>query len=399
MRLEPLIHLISSHLDKSLSESFRRTGSLFAYVFMFSLGFGITIPAVPLFARDIGVTYMGVGFIGVAYGLSYTILAIPLGGLSDRVGRKAIMAFASILSLVASSLYLFASRSEHLILIRAVEGVAWAGYLPVVEASSADISSETKHGWAMGLFASLYGAGFALGCLISGSIVEIAGYRAAFLFYSLTSCAGLIFAITQTPRSTIMPTRTAHSNIERTTEKGAGHPLFYACLLSATYSIVLATILFLFPAYARDLGFGVFSIGAMLTSFWISRIASFLTLGNVSDRVGRNTILLPALAAMTIASILLILNNFPALILSIVMLGISTGAIFPVTIALISDEVSKSQRGVAMGYFETASAAGQTIAPLVGGFLAQTFDPRFPFIFCALISVSCAIVIFKMVKP
>ena len=69
---------------------------------------------------------MGVGFIGVAYGLSYTILAIPLGGLSDRVGRKAIMAFASILSLVASSLYLFASRSEHLILIRAVEGVAWA---------------------------------------------------------------------------------------------------------------------------------------------------------------------------------------------------------------------------------------------------------------------------------
>jgi len=251
----------------------------------------------------------------------------------------------------------------------------------------------------MGLFASLYGAGFALGCLISGSIVEIAGYRAAFLFYSLTSCAGLIFAITQTPRSTIAPTRTAHSNIERTTEKRAGHPLFYACLLSATYSIVLATILFLFPAYARDLGFGVFSIGAMLTSFWISRIASFLTLGNVSDRVGRNTILLPALAAMTIASILLILNNFPALILSIVMLGISTGAIFPVTIALISDEVSKSQRGVAMGYFETASAAGQTIAPLVGGFLAQTFDPRFPFIFCALISVSCAIVIFKMVKP
>jgi MFS family permease len=366
---------------------------------MFSLGFGITIPAVPLFARDIGATYMGVGLIGVAYGLSYTILALPLGRLSDRAGRKAIMAFSSILSIAASLLYLVASRSEHLILIRAVEGVAWAGYFPAVEASSADISTERRHGAAMGLFASLYGAGFALGSLISGSIVEAAGYRVAFLFYSLTSCAGLIFAITQKPRSTIASTMTFHSNIQRTNEKNVGHALFYACLLSATYSIVLATILFLFPAYARDIGFGIFAVGAMLTSFWISRIASFLTLGNISDRLGRRTILLPALVAMTIASIIMILSDFPSLLLSIIILGISTGAIFPVTIALISDKVATGQRGTAMGYFETASAAGQTIAPLVGGFLAQTFDPRSPFVFCAIISVSCAIVIFKMVKP
>jgi len=61
----------------------RKTGSLFVYVFMFSLGFGITIPAVPLLAKDLGTTYIGVGLIGVAYGLSYVILAVPLGSLSD----------------------------------------------------------------------------------------------------------------------------------------------------------------------------------------------------------------------------------------------------------------------------------------------------------------------------
>jgi MFS family permease len=339
---------------------------------------------------------MGVGLVGVAYGLSYAILALPLGGLSDRVGRKAIMAFASILSICASSMYLFASRGEHFILIRGIEGAAWAGFLPVVEASSADTSSEMKHGRAMGILAALYGAGFALGSLISGSIVQAAGYRTAFLIYCLGSCTGLIFALLQTSEKIIGSAKTdQHSPLERLT--GTAKPtLFYACLLSAIYSIVLATILFLFPAYAKELGFGVFSVGAMLTSFWVSRIASFLTLAHVSDKAGRKTILLPALVAMGVASILLVLGDFTSLVSGLVVLGISTGAIFPVTIALISDEVTKSYRGVAMGYFETASAIGQTIAPLIGGYLAEKFNPGYPYTFCGLLSISCAIVIFKM---
>ena len=80
------------------------------------------------------------------------------------------------------------------------------------------------------------------------------------------------------------------------------------------------------------------------------------------------------------------------------MLGLSTGAIFPVTIALISDDVSRDQRGAAMGYFETASASGQTVAPLIGGFLAEMFDPRYPYFFCALVSIVCVLAVLKMRK-
>jgi len=107
---------------------------------------------------------------------------------------------------------------------------------------------------------------------------------------------------------------------------------------------------------------------------------------------------MPALAGMTVASILLVPGD-STVVSSIIILGISTGAIFPVTIALISDEVSSHRRGAAMGYFETASAAGQMIAPLIGGFLAEKFDPTYPYVFCAVISLSCALVVLSMRDP
>ncbi len=107
---------------------------------------------------------------------------------------------------------------------------------------------------------------------------------------------------------------------------------------------------------------------------------------------------MPALFVMAVASTLIVVGSVGTLIFSVIMLGVSTESIFPVSVALISDEVSKNHLGTAMGYFETASAAGQMIAPLVGGFLAQTFEPTSPYILCAIISVSCALVVFNMAK-
>ncbi len=81
--------MASYHLLRNFLPGFwGATGRFVAYVFLFSLGFGITIPAVPLLARDLGAKYLGIGIIGVAYGLSYTILAVPLGRVSDRIGRS-----------------------------------------------------------------------------------------------------------------------------------------------------------------------------------------------------------------------------------------------------------------------------------------------------------------------
>ncbi len=134
--------MMSHSYQRPIREKFQRI-SLFSYVLLFSTGFGITIPAVPIFARDIGTSYVGIGLIGVAYGLSYTILAIPLGRLYDRVGRKKVFAFSSTLCLVASFSYMFASGIPYLVVARALEGVAWASFFPAVEVVSADLSGQT----------------------------------------------------------------------------------------------------------------------------------------------------------------------------------------------------------------------------------------------------------------
>jgi MFS family permease len=54
---------------------------------------------------------------------------------------------------------------------------------------------------------------------------------------------------------------------------------------------------------------------------------------------------------MAVASTLIVVGSVGTLIFSVIMLGVSTGSIFPVSVALISDEVSKNHLGTAMGYF------------------------------------------------
>jgi len=82
----------------------------------------------------------------------------------------------------------------------------------------------------------------------------------------------------------------------------------------------------------------------------------------------------------------------------LMVMGLSLGALFPVSIALISDYVLSSQRGEAMGMFETAAAFGMMIGPAVGGVLAERFDPSYPYLFCMIASIACTLVVGVFLK-
>ena len=167
-----------------------------------------------------------------------------------------------------------------------------------------------------------------------------------------------------------------------------------ADLISMVYSVVLTTILTLFPVYAKGLGIEVFSIGVLMMMLWVARIASFLNAGRISDKIDRKLVLTPSLAGLAIGSFLLTVSEtWWTLVLAVIVIGLSLGALFPVSIALISDYVPSSQKGVAMGMFEMASAVGQTIGPAVGGVLAERFSPSYPYLFCTMASIVCTFAI------
>ena len=91
---------------------------LFFTIFMDLMGFGLIIPILPNYAKELGATDAMVGLLGTSFSIMQFIFASFWGGLSDRYGRRpiilisiAIMTLAYVLFANATVLWLlFATR-------------------------------------------------------------------------------------------------------------------------------------------------------------------------------------------------------------------------------------------------------------------------------------------------
>ncbi|GBC75360.1 Tetracycline resistance protein, class B [archaeon HR06] len=363
----------------------RKLLTLYAIIFSISLGGGIVTPMIPLYAQSIGASYLDLGLIGSSYAIIYTFLALPSGTLSDKMGRqKTIILSISLFGIVAIS-YPLVKEVKYLIFIRGLEGLAWSLFWPSIEALTTEMSESKIVGKAMGLGTTFYGIGFLLGSFLGGLLVEYYGFFTAFILY-------FIFSIFTLPLTTSIKEKHFFKKLKETINRVA---LLMVYIISFSYSVTLGVLLTLFPVYAKGLGISPLLIGLLFTLFWLGRIIAFLYTGELSDKLGREAILLPALIGITITNLLITLfKDFWLLLVIILIMGISTGAIFPVSIALISDVTPISKRGMAMGLFEAFSGLGMFIGSISGGILAETFGANYPYLLCSLFTGFSSLVFF-----
>lgn len=64
-----------------------RLTHLHVSVFVASLGLGLYVYFIPVFAQTFGATFLDLGFIGSAYAVTYAITPIVIGYLADRLNR------------------------------------------------------------------------------------------------------------------------------------------------------------------------------------------------------------------------------------------------------------------------------------------------------------------------
>ena len=69
-------------------------GSLWSTVALDLVGFGIVLPILPLWAKDLGASGLTVGLILASYSFAQLVGSPVLGRLSDRIGRKPLLVLA-----------------------------------------------------------------------------------------------------------------------------------------------------------------------------------------------------------------------------------------------------------------------------------------------------------------
>jgi MFS transporter, DHA1 family, multidrug resistance protein len=127
------------------------------------LGAYMRLPLIPLFARDLGASTVDVGMINAGFMLAAAALALPLGLMSDRLGRKRLILAGMGISCLTSLFLLVARTPLHVGLIYIFSGVGLACFSPAMMSHVGDSSPPNFLGRAYGWYTSALYLGMALG--------------------------------------------------------------------------------------------------------------------------------------------------------------------------------------------------------------------------------------------
>ena len=168
-------------------------------------------------------------------------------------------------------------------------------------------------------------------------------------------------------------------------------------MLIMYYSAAFGIVLTIFPAYLKDNAINEFFIGVLFFIFGLSRLLT-LPFTHKFGMHERTSILVATQAiafAMLIAYLFTTLSSFS---LSLMLFGFAFSLYFPITLSLITKQVSGKMIGISVGAYETIFGIGWAIGPTISGVAADAFGSSIPYISMFAIGVILPVLILSKRK-
>lgn len=367
--------------NKLLGELPREVKVLVAASFFVAVGFGIVIPAIPLFAKSFGVNNAAVGLMVSAFAIARFCSGLISGKLVDRFGERIV--FAVGISMVSFFTFLCAlAQNFHQLLIFRSAGGLGSSMFSVAAGSIIMRSVDDDH---RGRAQSIYNGSFLVGGIAGpaiGGILSAISLRAPFFAYSSTLLvAGTIgfFFLKSGKRSHTEKNDDVDSM--GISEAIKLSPYRTALILSFVTNWVLfglrSSILPIFVtenlhSTTAVVGFG-FTLAALIQG------AFLLPAGKLSDTRGRRTALGIGSTVVLFGTLLMVFTIHPWMYLvAMIVLGFG-GAFLSTTPANIVGDVIRGKSGQVIALWQMAGDAGMIIGPLTVGIISDIFSFRAAF--------------------
>ena len=132
---------------------------------------------------------------------------------------------------------------------------------------------------------------------------------------------------------------------------------------------------------AQNVGLPIAFVPVVMVVMNIIYALSSYPAGSLSDRIGRNGILLVGIAMLIVADLTLAFAvTIPAVLLGVVFWGLHMGLTQGLLATLVADTAPERLRGTAFGIFNLASGVAMLIASVIAGGLWDAYGPRFTFL-------------------
>ena len=168
----------------------RAVGGLAGIFALRMMGLFLILPVFALYAEGLrGHTALLVGLALGVYGLTQAVFQIPLGRLSDRIGRKPVIAGGLLLFAVGSVVAALSDTMLGVIIGRALQGAG--AIAAAVLALAADLTRDEQRTKAMAIIGVSIGASFILSMVLGSVLNESIGVPGIFWLIAVLALGGI----------------------------------------------------------------------------------------------------------------------------------------------------------------------------------------------------------------
>lgn len=161
-----------------------------------NLNDGMSWGLYPLFFASYGLAVGSIGVIKAVYPIVWGVLQVATGPLSDRVGRKELIASGMIVQAVGIWLTVLVPAYSAWLLAAALQGLGTAMVYPTLLAAITDHAHPTWRATSLGVYRFWRDLGYAVGALLSGLVADLVGLSAAIhLVAALTLLSGVAVTV------------------------------------------------------------------------------------------------------------------------------------------------------------------------------------------------------------
>jgi len=366
-------------------------------------------PVLKPFASSLSTPTEWIGFIASASTIPGILISLPAASLSDIFGRKKFLFISGFLFASAPFLYILITAWWQLILVRFYHGFATAIFVPVAEASIAELFP-TKRGERISLFSSATYVGRVVAPALGGYIL-FATVNNFHMLYLAVAVAGLTALIMVLP---FLGERKQSMDIQQTYAKDTirkmfrgwrtitdNHDVLMVSFVQASLYYAYGSAEFFLAGYLPEVAkLNEFSTGIIITSIIGVAIFARPYMGRVSDKIGRRIPIAVGcmISAMPLLAIPFVVDFWILLLLAI-FYGFGFATVTASTPALMTELTPKEFVGTSMGFLDTTMDVGQTLGPIISGFILATnlqYRGVFPSL-TVLLLLSCTIFIIASV--
>jgi predicted MFS family arabinose efflux permease len=366
------------------------------------LGLFMVLPVFALYAHDLeGATPLLVGLAIGAYGLTQALFQIPLGLLSDRIGRKPVIYGGLVLFAIGSVVAALADQIELVILGRVIQGSGAIAAATI--ALTADLTRDSVRTRAMAAIGISVALSFAAALVVGPPLARWLGISGIFWLTAFLAIAGMLvlaYVVPNPERSSIH--REAQPVLDQFAGVLANPTLLRLDLGIFLLHLTMVSLFVVLPLSIESAGLAPVDHWQLYLPVVLLAIVIMVPFIIMAERGGKvKAVLLGAVIAMCASMVGFYLFHQSIWVVGFLLLVMFT--VFNLMEAILPSLVSKAARagarGTAMGVFSSSQFVGAFLGGLLGGLAHQSFGADAVYLVGAATALVWIVLAATMVMP